>query len=270
MENYRAFYESVGERYPEEESVYRTLSGRLRREFVLSRIRTWKGRFLDVGCNRGGYLTAYTGGAGIGVDLSLAVLRRLRARAPGQALAVADAQSLGCFRPDSFDGVLCSEVLEHVPDPAAVFAGIRRVLRKGGKVLVTTPNHRGRKPGWVDCGVLRRYGVAGVRGDSYYHTAFRPEELAVLAEKADLRILETGTLEHEVRYAAKAPAGLYVCIEALNRRWFRSVRIETRNRMMYERFTLGVHRAALALGFDAALKRFIREGVRSYLLASRP
>ena len=39
----------------------------------------------------------------------------------------------------SFDFVLCTEVLEHCPDPAAVLAEIRRVLRPGGVVLLTTP-----------------------------------------------------------------------------------------------------------------------------------
>jgi SAM-dependent methyltransferase len=39
----------------------------------------------------------------------------------------------------SFDAVLCTEVLEHVPDPLAVWREFNRVLRLGGKVLLTTP-----------------------------------------------------------------------------------------------------------------------------------
>lgn len=39
----------------------------------------------------------------------------------------------------SFDVVLCTEVLEHVPDPAAVVREIGRVLRPGGIALVTAP-----------------------------------------------------------------------------------------------------------------------------------
>jgi SAM-dependent methyltransferase len=38
-----------------------------------------------------------------------------------------------------FDFVLCTEVLEHVADPARVLAELRRVLRPGGGVLVTVP-----------------------------------------------------------------------------------------------------------------------------------
>jgi SAM-dependent methyltransferase len=38
----------------------------------------------------------------------------------------------------SFDVVLCLQVLEHVPDPAAAVRELRRVVRPGGRVLVST------------------------------------------------------------------------------------------------------------------------------------
>jgi len=39
----------------------------------------------------------------------------------------------------SFDVVLCSEVLEHVPEPIKVIREISRVLRPGGKLILTAP-----------------------------------------------------------------------------------------------------------------------------------
>ena len=50
--------------------------------------------------------------------------------APLDALPVPDA---------SFDAVLCTQVLEHVPDPAAVLAELHRVLAPGGSLWLTVP-----------------------------------------------------------------------------------------------------------------------------------
>jgi SAM-dependent methyltransferase len=43
------------------------------------------------------------------------------------------------FRDGVFDSLLCTEVLEHVPEPKQVIEEISRVLKEGGKVYITTP-----------------------------------------------------------------------------------------------------------------------------------
>jgi SAM-dependent methyltransferase len=43
------------------------------------------------------------------------------------------------FGDNEFDIVLCTEMLEHVPDPQAVLSEIQRVLRPGGRLIMTTP-----------------------------------------------------------------------------------------------------------------------------------
>jgi SAM-dependent methyltransferase len=40
---------------------------------------------------------------------------------------------------ESFDAVLCTEVLEHVPEPLKALAEIARILKPGGKLLLTAP-----------------------------------------------------------------------------------------------------------------------------------
>lgn len=44
------------------------------------------------------------------------------------------------FDDDTFDMIWCSEVLEHLEDPAASLAEMRRVTRPGGDIILTTPN----------------------------------------------------------------------------------------------------------------------------------
>ena len=51
-------------------------------------------------------------------------------RAPATAIPVDDG---------SFDAIVCTEVLEHVPEPKVVLAELHRILRSGGLLLMTVP-----------------------------------------------------------------------------------------------------------------------------------
>lgn len=85
-------------------------------------------RVLDVGCGDRPYGVLLAGGAEIvGFD----VPDNLHADLHGSidAIPVEDA---------SFDVVLCLQVLEHVPDPAAAVRELRRVVKPGGRVLLST------------------------------------------------------------------------------------------------------------------------------------
>lgn len=53
---------------------------------------------------------------------------------------VVDADKRLPFDDNSFDLVWCSEVIEHLLSPAFSTAEFRRVLKKGGRMILTTPN----------------------------------------------------------------------------------------------------------------------------------
>lgn len=90
-----------------------------------------RGRVLDAGTGRGAYrdlLKTYAEEY-VGMDI-----------APSPATtAVGDAQRLP-FAAASFDTVFCSQVLEHVPEPWLALSEFRRVLRPGGRLILTAPH----------------------------------------------------------------------------------------------------------------------------------
>lgn len=88
------------------------------------------GELIDVGCGEQPYRAYFQH------------MRRIVACDFDQARGVVDFQCPAHAIPvpaESFDAVLCTEVLEHVPDPLAVWQEFHRVLRPEGKVLLTTP-----------------------------------------------------------------------------------------------------------------------------------
>lgn len=54
------------------------------------------------------------------------------------------------FRDDTFDGILCSDVLEHIPEDEAALGELVRILKPGGTLIISTPAaglHKGRFKG---------------------------------------------------------------------------------------------------------------------------
>ena len=270
---YYKFYMELGQKYPEETIVYNSLRGRLRREFVMQYINNWKGSLLDIGCNRGIYLEKYTQGFVMGVDLSFHALQYAVSRcanSPTSAYCVVgDAEELSFIKDNTFDHILCSELLEHVYKPEKVITEIARILKPGGTVLITVPNYTRKKPAWISIGNLESYKIQGVESKKYYHTAFKPEEIEKMVETSKLQVVMKGTLEKEVRYAVKIPVLFYFLFETFNKIFIKNKTFSHWNNQMLDKISLFIYYIARFLKIDHMLQMIFREGARTFLHAKK-
>lgn len=118
----------------------------LRLDWIAERATLKGARVLDVGCG-GGILTesmAARGADVTGIDLSekplsVASLHGLESGVKVRYEKIA-AEDIAAREPGSFDIVTCMEMLEHVPDPAAVVQACATLVKPGGQVIFSTIN----------------------------------------------------------------------------------------------------------------------------------
>ena len=113
-----------------------------RRAFMLGRVEAGD-TVLDLGSGAGEFSAALVeaGVAPIAVDVAEEALRRARERVPGLDARLWRAGEPLPVEDASIDVVWAGEVIEHVVDVAPWLSEVRRVLRPGGTLLVTTPDH---------------------------------------------------------------------------------------------------------------------------------
>jgi SAM-dependent methyltransferase len=152
----RQVYEDAWRDAPEDPEPW---AWAVRRRMLLDAVRPGE-RVLDLGCGAGRFVAALrdAGAEPIGVEVAEAALERARRVAPGADLRLADVCGPLPLDHGSVDLVWCSEVLEHVADAAGLLGEVRRVLRPGGRLLVTVPYH----------GRLQAAAIALTRFDAHF------------------------------------------------------------------------------------------------------
>jgi 2-polyprenyl-6-hydroxyphenyl methylase/3-demethylubiquinone-9 3-methyltransferase len=152
-------------------------------------------RVLDVGCG-GGILAESMAGRGAavtGIDLSEKALRvaQLHLLESGNAVQyeLASIEDFAARHAGAFDVVTCMELLEHVPEPAAMVRGCAQLVRPGGQVFFSTLN---RNPKSYLFAVIGAEYVLGLlpKGTHDYLRFLKPSELARFCREAGLRVDE--------------------------------------------------------------------------------
>ncbi|MBI1826547.1 MAG: class I SAM-dependent methyltransferase [Planctomycetes bacterium] len=98
-------------------------------------------RVLEVGCGGGHILKMFPQAELTGVDVSGRMLEKSRRNLSGFRVNLLQGELEEVRLPaESFDVIVCSEVLEHVVDPDEMLRSMRRLLRPTGRAIITIPN----------------------------------------------------------------------------------------------------------------------------------
>src|SRR5690606_20377272 len=126
--------------------------------------------------------------------LKVAQLHRLESSVEVEYRLVS-AEALAQEMPASFDVVTCMEMLEHVPDPAAVVQACAELVKPGGHVFCSTIN---RNPKAYLYAVLGREYLLDLlpRGTHDYEKFIKPSELAAWCRQAGMTVKDTAGMSY--------------------------------------------------------------------------
>ncbi len=154
-----------------------------RLQFIRERLPLKGARLLDLGCG-GGILSealAREGATVTAIDLSSEQIdiARLHALEAGLEIDYRRISSNDLIEQhgEAFDAIACMEMLEHVPEPEAILADCRALLKPGGKLFLSTINRNARSFALAIVGAEHLLRLLP-KGTHRYGLFLKPSELA--------------------------------------------------------------------------------------------
>lgn len=192
-----AKFEQLAHRWWDPDAEFKPLHriNPLRANYIDERSPVAGRKLLDVGCG-GGLLTeamAHRGAEVTGIDMGEAPLEVARLHQLESGLTInyrqISAEALADEEPGRYDIVTCLEMLEHVPDPAAIVQACARLCKPGGDLYFSTLN---RNPNSYLLAIIGAEYLLKLlpRGTHDYRHFIRPAELAEWLRKAGLKLCE--------------------------------------------------------------------------------
>lgn len=169
-------------------------------------------RVLEIACGRGGLACRLAGqplrpACLVAADFSQAAVAKGKAFAATHHVSgihweLSDIQKIG-HADASFDTVISCETIEHVPDPRSALRELTRVLKPGGRLLLTTPNYLG------SLGLYRLY--LRLRGRRYSEEGQPINRFMLLpltvarVKRAGLRVTAIDAVGHYLLWPGRPP-----------------------------------------------------------------
>jgi ubiquinone/menaquinone biosynthesis C-methylase UbiE len=151
---------------------------------------------LDAGCGTGLNLRHLPEGS-VGVDINPRNIALLKQRLPNHIVLEGDVEALP-FDDASFGTVLCTEVIEHIPDPSAALAEYRRVLQPGGVLIGSVP---ARSAIWK-----LRFLSSTCPHSEPFHNEYLPNEVREMLTGWQIESLRYSLLHFNVLFVARKTA----------------------------------------------------------------
>ncbi|MGS0996862.1 bifunctional 2-polyprenyl-6-hydroxyphenol methylase/3-demethylubiquinol 3-O-methyltransferase UbiG [Rhodanobacter sp. UC4451_H18] len=195
----------------------------VRTAYVAGRMDLRGARVADVGCG-GGLLSESLARADArvtGIDLGEKVIGIARLHLHESELQVdyrvQSSAELAAAEAATFDAVCCMELIEHVPDPAALLADLAAMLKPGGRLFMSTLN---RTPAAFGAAILGAEYLLRMlpRGTHHYAQFLKPSELSRLLRGVGLELEDVSGLAYnpfrrEARLSSLTAVNYVLCAQ---------------------------------------------------------